>query len=141
MSNRVGSNGRVYAVDISRVFVDNLLRRSRELGQSNVAGVVNSAKDTGLAAASIDMAFLCDTYHHFEYPQAMLASIRQALRPGGRLVVIDYRKAPGFSSSWVMQHVRLNQAEVVKEIEAAGFHLVRQEDFLRENYFLEFEKK
>jgi predicted methyltransferase len=141
ISEQVGSSGRVYAVDISRVFVDNVLRRSRELGQNNVTGVVNTSRDTGLAAASIDLAFLCDTYHHFEYPRAMLSSIHQALRPRGRLVVIDYRKIPGFSSNWVMNHVRLKQVQVVEEIEAAGFTLVRDEDFLQQNYFLEFEKQ
>jgi predicted methyltransferase len=137
-SPAVGSTGRVYAVDISQVFVDNILRLSHAQGQANVTGVVNSPTDAGLSANSVDLIFLCDTYHHFEYPQAMLSSMRQALRDKGRLVVIDYRKIPGTSSNWVVDHVRLSQTQVIEEIEGAGFRLSREENFLRQNYYLEF---
>ena len=137
----VGEAGRVYAVDISAPFVDNILRISRGLGQDNVQGIVNSASDVALPEASLDIAFVCDTYHHFEHPQAMLRSIGRALKPGGSLVVIDFRKIPGFSTPWVMGHVRANEATVVSEIEAAGFRLVDDLDFLRGNYFLRFVKR
>ena len=70
----------------------------------------------------------------------MLDSISNALRQGGELVVIDFRREPGVSSPWVMSHVRANQTEVVAEIEAAGFELIETHDFLRENYFLRFRK-
>ena len=137
---RVEPGGRVIAVDISEVFLRNVLRRARARGAHNVEGVVNAATDVFLPAESIDLAFLCDTYHHFEYPQRMLASIHQALRPGGTMVVIDFRRIPGLSSPWVMQHVRAGRQSVVKEIESAGFRLIGEENFLRGNYFLRFEK-
>lgn len=137
-SQQVGASGKVYAVDISRVFVDNILRISRERKQGNVVGIVNSADDVELPPHSIDLAFICDTYHHFEYPEAMMASIRRALKPAGSVVVIDFRKIPGFSSPWVMGHVRANESAVVREIEASGFRLVEDRDFLRTNYFLRF---
>ncbi len=138
---RVEPGGRVIAVDISEVFLRNVLRRARARGAHNVEGVVNVATDVSLPAESIDLAFLCDTYHHFEYPQKMLASIHRALRPGGTMVVIDFRRIPGFSSPWVMQHVRVGRQSVVKEIELAGFRLMGEENFLRGNYFLRFEKR
>jgi predicted methyltransferase len=140
-STAVGSTGRVYAVDISQVFVDNILRLSHAQGQSNVVGVVNSPKQSGLQTNSVDLIFLCDTYHHFEFPQAMLSSMRQALRDKGRLVVIDYHKIAGISSNWVVDHVRLNQTQVIEEIESAGFEMSREENFLKQNYYLEFIKK
>ncbi len=84
------------------------------------------------------MVFTCDTYRHFEYPQALLASLRQTLRPGGRLIVIDYERHPGRSSPWVLGHVRAGRETVVAEIEAAGFKLLRSHQFLRENFFIEF---
>lgn len=132
--------GRVYAVDIAKKFVDTIVRDARARGLANIVGVVNDQTGARLPKASIDLAFLADTYHHFEQPQAMLRSIRGALRPGGRLVVIDFRREPGRSSAWVMGHVRADQATVVEEIQAAGFKLMREEDLLRENYFLVFSR-
>ncbi|MGD8853844.1 MAG: methyltransferase domain-containing protein [Gammaproteobacteria bacterium] len=137
-STAVGESGRVYAVDISPAFVDNILRISRELGQRNVEGIVNSPTDVMLSPDSVDLAFICDTYHHFEHAEATMKSILRALKPDGSVVVIDFRKIPGLSSPWVMSHVRAGEARVVREIEAAGFRLVEDRDFLRSNYFLRF---
>ena len=139
-SRQVGADGRVYAVDISRTFVENILRESREQGLKNVVGVVNSPDDAMLAAGSIDLAFTVDTYHHFEYPKSMLASIHKALRSGGRLIIIDFVKQPGKSSGWVMGHVRANKDKVIDEVSSAGFVLIDDKPLLRTNYFLEFGK-
>ncbi len=136
----VGSQGKVYAVDISGPFVENIVRDSRNRGLSNVIGVVNTARDVKLEAESIDLAFTVDTYHHFEYPQSMLQSIHKALRPNGRLIVVDFRKVPQFSSGWVMGHVRAGRLEVIDEITSEGFVLVDDKSLLRTNYFLEFRK-
>ena len=137
-SEKVGESGKVYAVDISKVFIENILRISAEKSQFNVVGVVNPVDDVSLPPGSIDLAFICDTYHHFEQPLAMMKSIRRALKPGGSVVVIDFRKIPGASSQWVMGHVRANESAVVQEIESAGFRLVEDSDFLKTNYFLRF---
>jgi len=137
-SAAVESAGKVYAVDISQVFVDNILRISREHGQTNVIGVVNTRRGVALPDRSVDLVFICDTYHHFEYPRDMMLSIRAALKPGGSVVVVDFRKISGISSAWVMGHVRSNEAVVVEEIRSAGFNLVEDNDLLRTNYFLRF---
>lgn len=136
----VGPGGRVYAVDISRTFVDNVLRTAREQGLNNVSGIVNSQNDTGLPPASVDLVFLCDTYHHFEHPEKMLASIRRALKPGGILVVIDFERIPGRSSAWVLGHVRAGREPVIREIESAGFRLIDQPALLKENFYLRFRR-
>lgn len=140
-ADKVGSDGLVYAVDISKVFMENVARRVQHQGLKNVRTIVSTHRDTLLAASSIDLAFLSDTYHHFEYPQDMLASIHKALKPGGTLAVIDFRKQAGVSSGWVMGHVRANRELVTKEIEAAGFEFSGREDWLQTNYFLRFRKK
>jgi predicted methyltransferase len=88
----------------------------------------------------VDLAFVCDTYHHFEFPQKTMASIHRALRPGGRVVVIDFHRIEGISSDWVMEHVRAGQEVFRKEIEAAGFRLVEEPKFLKENYCMIFQK-
>lgn len=137
-AQKVGPQGRVIAVDISRPFIENILRRARERGFSQVTGVVNSQTDTGLAPASVDLAFVCDTYHHFEQPGAMLASLRRALKPGGALVIVDFHRIPGASSSWVLSHVRAGKETVIAEVEAAGFRLVEERPLLRDSYFLRF---
>ena len=140
-SPAVGSEGKVYAVDIAENFVDEILRSAKEQGFDNVEGIVNTQNDSGLLPASINLAFVCATYHHFEYPRTMLQSIRRALRPGGELVVIDYRKIEGTSKKWVLGHMRANKADVISEIESEGFTLTDDLKFLRANYFLRFSKK
>ncbi len=139
-AERVGPQGRVYAVDISRPFIDNILRSSRDQGFTNVEGVINSHKDVSLPPASIDLAFLVDTYHHFEYPASMLSSIRKSLRAGATLIIIDFRRDPQHSSSWVMGHVRAGKDAVIDEITKAGFRLIDDKTLLRTNYYLVFSK-
>jgi len=134
----VGPEGTVYAVDIAKNFIDKITDQAKDAGVSNVIGIVNSHKETGLKADSIDLAFVCDTYHHFEYPRTMLRSIRQALRQGGSLIVIDFRKIKGISSDWVMNHTRANAEAVIREIESEGFALTEDRDFLRANFYLRF---
>ena len=137
-AEQVGNSGNVYAVDVTDDFVRNIKRRAAEYNFNNIQAVLSKQKDTQLNSDSIDMAFVCNTYHHFEYPQAMLASIHRALRPGGTLVIIDYRKQAGTSSSWVMSHVRSGKKSVIQEIEQAGFKFDSEADLLQENYFLRF---
>ena len=139
-AQEVGSSGHVFAVDVTEDFVLNINRRAREQNLKNIHSVLSNQTDTFLAPDSIDMAFVCDTYHHFEYPQTMLASIRRALRPGGKLIIIDFRKISGVSSSWVMSHVRTDKQTVIQEIEQAGFKFQKESDLLKTNYMLWFTK-
>lgn len=140
-SLEVGPRGTVYAVDIARNFIDGIMQQSKAAGVQNVIGVVNSAKDVNLKPGSIDIAFVCDTYHHFEYPRSMLQSIHKALRNGGSLVIIDFRKVEGHSSDWVMSHTRANKETVIREIESEGFRLVEDLGFLKTNFYLRFNRE
>jgi predicted methyltransferase len=93
-----------------------------------------------LRPASIDLAFISDTYHHFEYPRDILRALHEALKPGGEVVIVDFRRVPGMSSPWVMGHVRAGANTVRVEMESAGFALVEQRDFMRTQYYLRFRK-
>lgn len=135
---RVGPGGRVIAVDIAEEFIHNIVRTSREQGYDNVQGVVNDQLGAGLDPNTIDLAFVCDTYHHFERPRAMLDSIHSALRPAGELVIVDFRRIPGASGPWVMEHVRGGRDSVIREVEQAGFRLTAAPELLNSNYFLKF---
>lgn len=140
-AQRVGAGGSVIAQDIAPEFLRGIEARARMDGLAQLRTVLGGENDARLPANGVDLVFTSDVYHHFEYPQAMLASLHRALKPGGRLVVIDYEKIPGRSSPWVMGHVRANRETVVAEITAAGFELARSHDFLHENYFLEFRRR
>ena len=136
----VGPEGRVYAVDISPDFITAIGERVRAAGMTNISPVINAADDVKLPDNSIDVAFICDTYHHFEYPESVMRSLHRALRPGGEVVVVDYRKVPGRSSPWVMHHVRLDSEQAKAEITGFGYELVEERDFLHTQYFLRFRK-
>jgi predicted methyltransferase len=136
----VGPRGKVYAVDIVPEFLDYIQKRTVQAGIQNVQTVRCTERSVTLPNHSIDLAFLCDVYHHFEYPQSSLASIHQALKPGGELVVVDFKRVPGQSSDWVMNHVRAGQETVEAEIIAAGFKKLEQRDILKDNFILRFRK-
>jgi len=138
----VGAEGRVYAVEVSPRFLDHLRQRAREGGFEQIEVVEGRDRSSGLKDASIDVAFVCNTYHHFEYPQAMLASLHRALRPRGRLVVVDFEKIEGSSPKWVLEHVRAGKQAVSAEIVKAGFTMDRQiqVDGMTENYILQFRR-
>lgn len=136
----VGGNGKVFAVEISPRFIEHLeaLKKNEQLSQVEV--VEGGSRSAKLAANSIDLAFLCDVYHHFEFPSAMLASLRRALRPGGELVVVDFKRIPGQSEEWIVEHVRAGQDVFTREILDAGFELIEKVSIeaLEDNYVLRF---
>lgn len=142
-SEAVGSTGQVYALEIAPRFVEHINERAQREGLQNVTAVLSGEKSVNLAKSSVDLVFICDTYHHFAYPQEMMQSIHRALRPGGRLAVIDFERIPGKSRQWVLDHVRAGEEVFTEEIESSGFALVDEVEIggFRENYFLIFERR
>jgi ubiquinone/menaquinone biosynthesis C-methylase UbiE len=139
-ARQVGPDGKVYAVEIAANFLKHIDKTCQDKGIKNVVGVLCTPDSVKLPPNSIDLAFICDTYHHFEFPQRTMASIHKALRPGGQLVLIDFHRIEGKSSDWVLGHVRAGQEVFTREIVASGFKVVREEKLLKENYFVRFEK-
>ncbi len=88
---RVGPGGAVYAVDVQPEMVRMLEALARQPGLERIKPVQGSATAVKLAAASIDLALMVDVYHELEFPHEVLASIVQALKPGGRVVLVEYR--------------------------------------------------
>jgi ubiquinone/menaquinone biosynthesis C-methylase UbiE len=138
----VGSEGRVYAVEISPKFLEHLRERAKREKLARVEVVEALEDSVALPAASVDLAFVCDTYHHFEFPQSTLASLYTAIRPGGSLVILDFDRIPGKSRPWVLEHVRAGKEVFRREIESAGFRFERQVtvEGLKENYVLRFRR-
>jgi len=134
----VRPGGRVVAVDISPAFVDYIRSSARAQGLDNVTALLTGGTETELSEASLDLVYTCETYHHFEHPAQTLQSIRRALRPGGRLVVVDFEKIPGETHQQRLSHVRAGKAAVIHEVEAAGFAFAEEKKLMRENYFVVF---
>ncbi|MDC3223641.1 methyltransferase domain-containing protein [Mariniblastus sp.] len=142
-SKSVGEAGWVYAVDISPRFIEHINRQSDAMNLNNITGVLCAENSINLPPQSVDLVFVCDTYHHFEYPKSTLSSIYRALKPGGEFVVIDFDRVPGKSREWLLGHVRAGKEVFRAEIMDAGFVLEEEvtiEGF-KENYFLRFRKK
>ncbi len=140
-SKAVGASGHVYAVDISDEFVEHIQQLVVDDKLTNVTAVLCTPTEVNLPAASVDLVFICDTYHHFEFPERTLASIHKAIKPGGSLVLVDYQRIEGVSSAWMLSHLRAGQEVFVKEISDAGFRQVEEKpDLLDESYFVRFER-
>ena len=133
----VGTGGTVYAVDIVPRFIDYIATKAAEQNLTQITTILGDDRSTGLAEGSVDVVFVCDTYHHFEDHEAMLASIHQALRPGGRFVVVDYERIEPR-----IEHIRADKAQFTAEIEANGFRLTEEVEIegMQENYVLHFER-
>jgi len=143
LARAVFPGGKVYAVDIVPEFVAHIDERAKAADLSNVETVLCEEDSVKLPWRSVDLVFLCDAYHHFEYPRSTMRSIRHALRPGGELVVIDFERIPGKSREWIFEHVRAGRKTVIAEIESFGFELVPDApvpDELEENYFIRFRR-
>jgi ubiquinone/menaquinone biosynthesis C-methylase UbiE len=141
IASSLGPDGRVIAVDIAQKFLDHIEVSCREQNIRNVETLLCQDDSTKLPENSVDAAYICDTYHHFEFPQKTLASLHKAIKPGGRLILIDFRRIEGESTAWTMEHVRAGQEVFEKEVMAAGFRKVDEvRGLLKENYFVIFER-
>ncbi|MEJ8803473.1 class I SAM-dependent methyltransferase [Pontibacter sp. H249] len=130
--------GKVYAVELQDAFVATLKKRKKELGFENVEVVKSSTQSINLPAASLDLAFMVDVYHELECPQEMLQDIYKALKPGGKLLLMEYRaEDPDVN---IRELHKMTVAQVRKELESNGFKLYKQVDVLPIQHFLVFEK-
>jgi ubiquinone/menaquinone biosynthesis C-methylase UbiE len=121
LAERVGKSGKVYAVDISRPFIEHITEKAKETGLSQVTAVLGTERSIELPANSVDMIFTSDSYHHFVHYQDMLASMHLALKPGGQLIVVDYDIEAGDLGAYLTQHVGKTKGEFRRQIEAGGF--------------------
>ena len=137
-----GPDGWVYAVDISGPFLKHVVARAQQENQKNISAILSPENSVPLPPNSLDMAFICDTYHHFEYPKGTMTSLARALKKGGTVVVVDFERIEGVTRKWVMGHVRAGKEVFRQEIEDAGLTCVEEikVDGLKENYFLRFRK-
>ena len=141
-ARQVGPTGTVYAVDINPILMRHVAEGAAEAGLENVKIVVCTDKSVELPENSIDIAFICDTYHHFEFPKNTMTSLHRAMKSGGQVVIVDFHRIEGVSREFIMEHVRAGEEVFTKEILDAGFELMNDHEvpFLTENYVLRFRK-
>jgi ubiquinone/menaquinone biosynthesis C-methylase UbiE len=132
----VGPTGKVYAVDIEKGMLDYLQKRAVSEHLANIVPVLAAAHDPKLAPASVDLIFICDTLHHIADRSTYYPQLAHALRPGGRLVNVDFHKRPLPVGPPV--EMKIAKADMIEEATAAGFHVVEEFDCLPYQYFLIF---
>ena len=142
LSRAAGPAGHVIAEDIFDDFLSAAKMKSTQAGLQNVAFVKGTETDPLLPEGSLDMALVLDVYHHFDYPEKMLAAIHRALKRGGKLIVVEYyKRESAMPNGRALTHVRLDMPDVIKEVEANHFHLLAEKERIRDvQYMLILEK-
>jgi SAM-dependent methyltransferase len=139
MANLVGDKGLVYAVDIQQEMLDLLAKSMAERKITNVKGVLGTIKDPKLPARSVDLALMVDVYHEFDHPFEMMQAICKALRPGGRVVFVEFRaedpKVP------IKEVHKMSEAQVRKEMSAQPLEWVETIATLPWQHIIVFKKK
>ena len=139
LSARVGSTGRVFANDVQPQMLQMLARRLAAKKITNVTLVQGTIDDPKLDPASVDLEIMVDVYHELSQPQAMLRHLREALKPGGRLVLLEYRKEDP-TVPIKFEH-KMSVAEAKMELEAEGFTLAKVDEALPRQHILIFTAK
>ena len=134
----LAKNGLVYAVDIQPEMLELIELKKRSKRVSNVETFLGSEKSINLPKNSLDKILLVDVYHEFSYPAEMVESIKNALKPNGKLFLIEYR---GEESSVPIKKIhKMTEKQSITEMEAAGFKLKENIDNLPWQHFMIFEK-
>ncbi len=142
LSEAVGASGRVIAEDIAPDFLEKAQARIKSNNLTNVSTVQGNERSPNLPEGQVDLGFVVDAYHHFNYPAEMLANIRRGLKPDGRLAIVDmYQKRRGAQDKDMSKHIRADRDDVIKEIEQNGFKLLTYKDHGTNQYVLVFQKK
>ena len=118
MAERIGPAGRVFAVDVQPEMLALLDVEMKKRKVANVRGVLGTSSDPGLAPGSIDLVLMVDVYHEFDRPREMLDALVRSLKPGGRIVFVEYRaEDPAVP---IKPHHKMSEAQVRREATAAG---------------------
>jgi SAM-dependent methyltransferase len=146
LSHAVGDTGHVIGEDIQSDFLDKAKVKAQLSRLHNVQFVLGTDRDPKLPADTLEGVLVLDVYHHFDYPEAMLEHMRDSLVSDGKLVIVEYYKRPGAMQNpdpdFPLRHIRLDQDDLIKEVEANGFRLVSKRDLVpKSQYIAVFVKK
>jgi len=137
LAHSVGPTGKVFAEEIQPEMLELLQKNAGEEGISNVVSVLGTETDPKLPNGQMDWILLVDVYHELQEPAPMLAKIREALKPGGRVALVEYR-AEDASASHISPPHRMSVEQILREWEPAGFQLVERIETLPSQHLLIF---
>jgi precorrin-6B methylase 2 len=136
LAARVGPSGRVFANDVQPQMLNILSRRLNDSRITNVTLIEGTLDDPKLPPASVDLALMVDVYHELSQPQSILRHLRESLKAGGRLVLLEYRKEDP-TVPIKLEH-KMSVAEAKMEVEAEGFTLTNVDETLPRQHILTF---
>ncbi|HKA02332.1 MAG TPA: methyltransferase domain-containing protein [Candidatus Solibacter sp.] len=137
LSKRVGPEGKVIGEDIFDDFLAAAKQHATDLKLANVTFIKGTETDPKLPEGTCDIVLVLDVYHHFDYPEKMLAAIHQSLKPEGKLVIVEYYKRPeAMAGGRAVTHIRLDMPDVIKEIEANQFHLLSEREHIPNSQYM-----
>ena len=130
--------GKVLAVDIQPEMLDIIDFLEKENNITNVEPVLGSVTNPNLPKKSVDLALMVDAYHEFEYPREMMEGLVQALKPGGRVALVEYKRENPFIPIKALH--KMTQNQVRKEMKAVGLQWLETKSFLPQQHLMVFEK-
>ena len=133
----VGPEGKAIGLDIEPSMVDYMKEDAKKQGLTNYEAKIVKPDDAGLPSKSVDVIFICNTYHHIEDRVNYLKKLTGALKPNGRIVIVDFYKKPLPVGPQSVAH-KISEEDVKKEFKKAGYRLKKSLDFLPYQYYLEF---
>jgi SAM-dependent methyltransferase len=139
LAARVGATGRVFANDVQPQMLNILARRLNNANITNVTLIEGTLDDPKLPPASVDLVLMVDVYHELSQPQSILRHLRESLKPGGRLVLLEYRKED--PTVPIKPEHKMSVAEAKMEVEAEGFTLLKVDEALPRQHILIFVAK
>ncbi len=131
----VGPSGKAIGLDVEPNMVQYMRDDARKLGLSNYTARIVKTENPELEKGSLDVVFLCNTYHHIENRVEYFRNVALSLKPGGRVISVDFYKNTDFGPP---RDHKLSREVVLKEMSEAGFRFLKSHDILPEQYFLEF---
>ena len=135
LAKAVGSNGKVYAVDIDQAMNDLVAQQARKEGVGNIEVILAKPDDPLLPSSRVDLIFTSNTYHHIENRVKYFSNLRKYLRPNGRIAIIEFDRRGWLDGLW--QHYTPSEF-IKREMEQAGYRLQREFNFLDRQSFLIF---
>jgi len=133
----VGHKGKAIGLDIEPAMVEYMKEDAKKQWLTNYEARVVKPDDTGLPSKSVDVIFICNTYHHIEDRVNYLKKLTGALKSNGRIVIVDFYKKPLPVGPQSVAH-KISEEDVKKEFKKAGYRLTKSLDFLPYQYYLEF---
>ncbi len=131
LSRAVGPAGRVIGEDIFDDFLASAKQAVANAGLHNVLLIKGTETDPNLPEGQIDEILVLDAYHHFNYPEKMLAALHKDLKPAGKLIIVEYYKSKdAMPNGRALTHIRLDKPDVIREIEANHFRLVSEREHI-----------